>query len=145
MSDISSWYNVARDISFRPEHHGLYGFQENEVAEVLERIGEECGLAVTQVEETLAIMRTFYNGYRFSYAAGLLLYNPTLALYFLDEYRCDCAYPREILDNYLAMDRNRIEYVARLPHGNGLVTKALDPDRRICQSLRRRGHVDCHP
>ncbi|MCB2262666.1 MAG: AAA family ATPase, partial [Candidatus Thiosymbion ectosymbiont of Robbea hypermnestra] len=127
MSDISSGYNVAKDISFRPEYHDLCGFQDSEVAAVLENIGAECGLAATQVAEAHAMMRTFYNGYRFGYAQGPLLYNPTLALYFLDEYQRDCAYPREILDDNLAMDRNRIDYIARLPHGDELITQALDP------------------
>jgi len=129
MSDISSGYNVARDISFRPEYHDLCGFHASEVAGVLERIGEECGLAATQVEEARAMMRTFYNGYCFGYGGdgSPLVYNPTLALYFFQNYQADCVYPREVLDDNLAMDRNRIEYIARLPHGDELITKALDP------------------
>lgn len=143
MSDISSGYNVAKDISFRPEYHDLCGFHAGEVAGVLGEIGEECGLADTQVAEALAMMRTFYNGYRFGYAAGPLLYNPTLALYFLDEYRRDCAYPRKILDDNLAMDRNRIEYIARLPHGNELVTRTLDPtDSILIDELANRFGVE---
>ncbi|WP_089729330.1 AAA family ATPase [Candidatus Thiosymbion oneisti] len=143
MSDISSGYNVARDISFRPEYHDLCGFHASEVAGVLEEIGEECGLAATQVEEARAVMRTFYNGYRFGYTAGHLLYNPTLALYFLDEYRRDCAYPRKILDDNLAMDRNRIEYIARLPHGDELITKVLDPtDSILIDELANRFGVE---
>ena len=127
MSDISSGYNVARDISLRQQYHDLCGFHESEVAGALEAIGKECGLASTQVAEALAMMRTFYNGYRFGYGDGPLLYNPTLALYFLQNYREECAYPRAILDSNLAMDRNRIEYIAALPHGNELITRALDP------------------
>lgn len=101
------------------------------MAGLLERIGQECGLTNTQVAEALAMMRTFYNGYHFGYAAGPLLYNPTLALYFLDEYWRDCAYPRKILDDNLAMDRNCIEYIARLPHGNelGLPGPSIPPTR----------------
>jgi hypothetical protein len=33
-----------------------------------------------------------------------------------------------MLDNNLAMDRNRIEYVGRLPHGQALVDAALEPE-----------------
>uniref|UniRef100_UPI000AA67853 AAA family ATPase n=1 Tax=Candidatus Thiosymbion oneisti TaxID=589554 RepID=UPI000AA67853 len=127
MNDISSGYNVVKNISLRPEYHDLCGFHESEVAGALEKIGEECGLAEAQVAEALVMMRTFYNGYRFGYGDGPLLYNPTLALYFFDEYSRDCAYPRAILDSNLAMDRNRIEYIAALPHGDELVTRALDP------------------
>ena len=35
-------------------------------------------------------------------------------------------YPEQLLDDNLAMDRNRIHYVARLPHGAALVTAALN-------------------
>nr|VFJ49371.1 MAG: PD-(D/E)XK nuclease superfamily protein [Candidatus Kentron sp. DK] len=127
MSDISSGYNVVKDISLRQEYHDLCGFHESEVADALEKIGAQCRLAENDLTEALFMMRTFYNGYRFGYGDGPLLYNPTLALYFLDEYLRDCAYPRKILDSNLAMDRNRIEYIASLPHGNDLITKALDP------------------
>ena len=131
MSDISSGYNVSKDISPRPGYHDLCGFHESEVAGALEKIGEECGLSDAQVREALEMMRTFYNGYRFGYGDKSLVYNPTLALYFLDNYQIDCAYPRDILDDNLAMDRNRIEYIARLPHGNELITRALDPSKPL--------------
>jgi len=89
------------------------------------------------------MMRTFYNGYRFGYAAGPLLYNPTLALYFLNEYRRDCASPRKLLDDNLAMDRNRIDYIARLPRGGALVAKALDPtDPILINELANRFGVE---
>ena len=127
MSDISSGYNVAKDISLRPRYHDLCGFHEREVAEALEKIGEECGLPKDQTAEALAMMRTFYNGYRFGYGDDPLVYNPTLALYFFDNYQEECAYPRKILDTNLAMDRNRIEYIARMPHGNELIARILNP------------------
>ena len=86
-------------------------------------------------------MRTFYNGYCFSSkrppsTRDALIYNPTLALYFLGELARYCEYPERILDSNLAMDRNRIHFVAGLPHGERLVTKALaanetNPDEDI--------------
>ena len=127
MSDISSGYNVAKDISPRRRYHDLCGFHETEIAEALARIVAECGLPETQVREALSMMRAFYNGYRFGYGDDPLVYNPTLALYFFDNYQEECVYPRKILDTNLAMDRNRIEYIARMPHGNELITRVLDP------------------
>nr|VFK11979.1 MAG: PD-(D/E)XK nuclease superfamily protein [Candidatus Kentron sp. LPFa] len=127
MSDISSGYNVARDISLLSEYHDLCGFHESEVAWALAKIGKACDLPEAQTREALSMMRTFYNGYRFGNADAPLLYNPTLALYFFLNYRDECAYPRQILDDNLAMDRNRIEYIARLPHGNELIARILDP------------------
>jgi hypothetical protein len=78
-----------------------------------------------QTEDALGLMRTFYNGYRFSPRSEELVYNPTLAFYFLKALAQDCEYPDKMLDENLAMDRNRIYYVAVLPHGQTLVTQAL--------------------
>jgi hypothetical protein len=71
-------------------------------------------------------MRDFYNGYRFSPQREERVYNPTLALYFLKRLAEDGVYPDRLLDVNLAMDRNRIQYVARLPHGEALVNAALN-------------------
>nr|VFK52281.1 MAG: Predicted AAA-ATPase [Candidatus Kentron sp. TUN]VFK52488.1 MAG: Predicted AAA-ATPase [Candidatus Kentron sp. TUN] len=144
MSDISSGYNVSKDISLRRQYHDLCGFHETEIAATLARIGTECNLPEGQVQEALSMMRTFYNGYRFGYGDDSLLYNPTLALYFFDNYQEECAYPREILDGNLAMDRNRIEYIARLPHGQELIAKILDPTEppKIDQLLKSFGVQD---
>jgi hypothetical protein len=51
-----------------------------------------------------------------------------LALYFLKRLADDGEYPAKLLDDNLAMDRNRIQYVARLPHGQTVVTQALAAD-----------------
>ncbi|MCK7496702.1 MAG: hypothetical protein MZW92_41685 [Comamonadaceae bacterium] len=76
------------------------------------------------------------------------LYNPTLALYFLKHLARHGEYPARLLDDNLAMDRNRIQYVARLPHGEALVNGALNPDRTpdgraTGQPLRGAGHAGC--
>jgi hypothetical protein len=127
MADITSGYNVVKDISLQPELADLCGFHETEIAAVLQQIIADCKLPAAQVDEALAMMRTFYNGYRFSPSPDVeAIYNPTLALYFFEHLAERCAYPRRMLDNNLAMDRNRIDYIARLPHGKTLVKAALN-------------------
>lgn len=126
MSDISSAYNVAKNISLRPEYHDLCGFHEEEIATVLQQVGSDCSLTQEQIAEALEMMRTFYNGYCFHGEMGNLVYNPTLALYFLDNFSRDCEYPLEMLDSNLSMDRNRIKYIASLPHGREIVAQAMD-------------------
>lgn len=112
MSDVSSGYNVAKNITLRPEYAGLCGFDEAEIAAVLDRIAVECELSQDKADEALEMMRVFYNGYRFNIKQSERVYNPTSALYFFDIFKRDCAYPEQILDDNLAMDRNRIRYVA---------------------------------
>ena len=76
-------------------------------------------------------MRTFYNGYRFSEDATESLYNPTLSLYFLKALQQQGQYPRRMLDENLAMDRNKLLYIARLPQGEDLLIEALSGDDRV--------------
>jgi hypothetical protein len=89
-------------------------------------------------------MRTFYNGYGFSTKARERLYNPTLSLYFLKHLQTEGEYPERLLDENLAMDRNKLVYISHLPHGEELLIQALDGDKGVVipQLARRFGVQD---
>jgi hypothetical protein len=76
-------------------------------------------------------MRTFYNGYGFSTKARERLYNPTLSLYFLKQLQTEGEYPERLLDENLAMDRNKLVYISHLPHGEELLIQALDGEKGV--------------
>jgi hypothetical protein len=126
MSDLTSGYNVARNIYLLPAFNDLCGFQETEIAAVLRQIVAECGWPEPRAADALEIMRTFYNGYCFTPGEERLVYNPTLALYFMNYFREECRYPRQMLDSNLAMDRDKLAYIARLPGGEQLILDALN-------------------
>ena len=126
LSDITSGFNVAKNISLWPQFNDLCGFWESEVAAALTQVGGQCQLSAAKVQEALTIMRTFYDGYSFYYEAAPNLYNPTLALYFLDYLEQNCRYPRQILDSNMRMDSNKIAYIAQLPQGAQVVEQALN-------------------
>lgn len=139
LADITSGYNVVQDISVDPDFADLCGFHEEEVRATLERIAATCGQPPAQADEALEIMRAYYNGYSFSlgHAPGGI-YNPTLALYFFKHLAKNCRYPDEMLDSNLAMDRSRIQYVARLPHGQALLNEALAQRPIVLSRLENR-------
>ncbi|HRY15436.1 MAG: AAA family ATPase [Candidatus Competibacteraceae bacterium] len=126
LSDITSGYNVAEDLSTHSALHDLCGFTETELNEALNAVGTAHHLEPERITAALGLMQDFYNGYRFTLRREERLYNPTLVLYFLKRLAEDGAYPERLLDDNLAMDRNRIHYVARLPHGETLVNQALN-------------------
>jgi hypothetical protein len=126
---MTSGYNVGEDIYLRPQFNDLCGFTEAEVAAVLRRLASESG--DWSPEGALATMRTFYNGYRFSEEATESLYNPTLSLYFLKALEQQGGYPRRMLDENLAMDRNKLIYIAQLAGGEALLIGALAGDDRV--------------
>ena len=142
MSDMTSGYNVGENIYLDAPFNDLCGFTESEIATVL------AGMAADGVTwspaEALDTMRTFYNGYRFSTRATTSLYNPTLSLYFLKSLQSDGNYPEPMLDENLAMDRNKLTYIARLPHGEDLLIAALSGDDQVVipQLARRFGVED---
>ncbi len=149
LSDMTSGYNVGKNIYLEPDFNDLCGFTEAEVERVLAQLasqgrpaggsrdgrqdGRQDGRrgADWSPTEALTTMRTFYNGYRFSEEAGERLYNPTLSLYFFDALYRHGQYPRRMLDENLAMDRNKLRYIARLPHGEDLLIDALSGDDRV--------------
>ena len=144
LSDMTSGYNVAEDLSLRPRLHDLCGFTETELRTALAAVVAAHGLDTAQVDTALNLMRDFYNGYRFTSQREERVYNPTLALYFLKRLAEDGVFPERLLDDNLAMDRNRIQYVARLPHGERLVNQALNEREplAVAQLVNRFGVQD---
>ena len=89
-------------------------------------------MSETEWQAALTIMRQFYNGYCFDEEQPeQLIYNPTLAIYFLDHLSRRCQYPKNLLDHNLAMDRNRLNYMAQLPHGREVIENALDESQPL--------------
>ena len=126
LADLSSGYNVAKDISQRAQCLDLCGFTGDEVRAMLEAVADEIALPADQRLEALETMQRFYNGYRFDSRQNHPVYNPTLVLYFLEYLQQNGRFPERLLDVNLAMDRNRIEYIASLPHGDSVIAAALN-------------------
>nr|VFK58101.1 MAG: Predicted AAA-ATPase [Candidatus Kentron sp. UNK]VFK68247.1 MAG: Predicted AAA-ATPase [Candidatus Kentron sp. UNK] len=125
MSDLTSAYNVAKNIYLDDRFNTLCGFRETEIAEMTATIAGECQLPEARAFDAVSMMRTFYNGYRFSRRAEEQVYNPTLVLYFLEVFQRECRHPDELLDHNLAMDRGKMRYIAGLPLGRELIFEAL--------------------
>jgi hypothetical protein len=124
-NDLTSGFNIVENISLEPDLHAMCGFTEAEVTEMLSHVAEVCHLTSQQTDEALLLLRTFYNGYRFSLIEDIRLYNPTLTFYFLKYLQTHCAYPQDMLDANLATDRQKIAYVSQIPHGDEVIMTAL--------------------
>jgi hypothetical protein len=134
LSDVSSGYNVAENIYLNPEFHDLCGFTETEISQALVEVVAGCGLPASEAGEALRQMRVYYNGYCFTDAPVDLIYNPTLALYFLKHYQRKCKAPADLLDKNLAMDGEKLSYIAGLPRGADIIVKALEDDAELAVS-----------
>ena len=134
MSDITSGYNIAENIYLNPVFNTLCGFVHPEVEKVVQCAADACGMTESDVFETTEMMRTWYNGYRFSVDVTEVVYNPTLTLYFIKTFYSACAYPREMLDSNLAMDAGKLEYISQIPKGGQLLLNLMRENRQTTAS-----------
>ncbi len=121
MSDLTSGMNVAKNVYLEPEVSSLCGFTGSEVRELLERLQAENGEPPFSAPDALAMLRDWYNGYRFALGVPEAVYNPTLVLYFLESLQRTGSYPRQMFDANLAADDDKLEYVARAATGQDAV------------------------
>jgi len=141
MSDITSGYNIAENIYLEAEFNDLCGFHFEELESVVLQIASDCDLGQSEIADALGLLKTYYNGYSFSFALPetprsaskipAQVYNPTLSLYFLKKFQKTCSFPRNMLDSNLAVDSAKLEFVANLPKGQKLLLDLVERDREV--------------
>ena len=107
MDGVTGGFNIGTNISLRPEFNEMLGFTEGEVRATLETY-RKAGAIREEVDEALATMREWYDGYRFAETAGEDLYNTDMVLYHLNE-SIALGHPAE-----RPIDRNVREHYGRL-------------------------------
>ena len=110
MDDVTSGFNIGRNISLRPEFNDLLGFTEEEVRQLLE-LYRDHGVFNQDVEAALDIMREWYNGYRFAKRAQGDLYNTDMVLYFLNESMPNKSMPDELIDTNVRIDYDKLRHL----------------------------------
>ena len=121
LHDISSGFNIAKNIYFQAEFNDLCGFSEAEVSAMLQLVVTDRQLPESQFVEALGLMRAYYNGSLFSDEGGEQIYNPTSTFHFLQYLQRTGRYPRKMLDSNLAPDHSKLAYVASLPKGEEVI------------------------
>jgi hypothetical protein len=131
LSDITSGYNIAADIYLEPEFNDLCGFREQELGNAVTTIVQQCEYQPEKAEEAMNTARTWYNGYMFTPVQGERVYNPTLSLYFLQQFQKTCTFPRNMLDANLAADEAKLAYIAQLPQGRQLLIDLARQEQEV--------------
>ncbi len=131
MSDITSGYNIARNIYLDPVYNNLCGFDEEEIEQAIKAITSECEFSEKDAADALHLMRIYYNGYTFAPGAKEFVYNPTLAIYFMEAFFRTCKYPREMLDANLAADEAKLQYISQIPKGRELLLDLMKDNNQL--------------
>ena len=110
MDDVTSGFNIGRNISLNRRFAEMLGFTEAEVRGLLEMYRDR-GALDQDMDEALGIMREWYNGYRFSEDAGASMYNTDMVLCYLGESIPNQPAPRRPIDENVRIDYGKLRHL----------------------------------
>jgi Predicted AAA-ATPase/PD-(D/E)XK nuclease superfamily len=110
LDSMTSGFNIGTNLSLFEQFHAMMGFEEAEVRLILKQIGTK----KSNLPQTIADLRGWYNGYLFNIDAKKKVYNPDMVLYFALRYQLNNKYPDELLDPNIASDYSKIRNVFKI-------------------------------
>ncbi len=116
MDDVTSGFNIGRNISLHPGFNELLGFTSGEVASLLDYYLSMPPDRYTKAshfstETLLDLMTEWYDQYRFSADAEATLFNPDMVLYFVKNLLELGKYPREMIDQNVRIDYGKLRHL----------------------------------
>ncbi len=108
MDDVTSGFNIGRNISLNPIFNELLGFTRKQVAEILDYYGKQGAEAL---EGTLELAGEWYGNYRFSKGDAEPMYNPDMILYFVQNLKDLGCYPEYMIDQNVRTDYTKLRHL----------------------------------
>ena len=133
MDDVTSGFNIGKNISLHPDFNEMVGFTEAEVRRLVETY-RDLGVFNQEVATAMGIMGQWYNGYRFAKAAETDLYNTDMVLYYLDNSIPNREVPDELIDTNVRIDYGKLRHllvVGRQPNGNFDLLRDVIGEQRV--------------
>ena len=116
LDDVTSGFNIGKNISLLPEFNAALGFTEAEVRGLLQTYREAGALALDE-ETALNVMREWYDGYRFAEDAKETVYNTDMVLYFLDAAMPNKPMPNKLIDVNVRIDYGKLRHLLTVSRG----------------------------
>ena len=110
MDDVTSGFNIGKNISLEPDFNEMVGFTEAEVRRLVETYRDH-GVFNQGVDTAMGVMGEWYNGYRFATAADTDLYNTDMVLYYLDESMPNRDVPEYLIDTNVRIDYGKLRHL----------------------------------
>ena len=120
LDDVTSGFNIGRNVSLHSDFNELLGFTEPEVLGLL-RMYRDHGVFSQDVDAAMGVMREWYDGYRFAASADTDVYNTDMVLYYLNESMPNRAVPDNLIDLNVRIDYGKLRHllvVGRRLNGN---------------------------
>lgn len=109
MDEIASGFNIVTFLTLRPAFDQMVGFTQAEVNDLLDKVYADYGFDTATRGEVEGLIRNHYNGYRIASPDSETLYNPTILLFFLDQFCSSGIPPRNLTDVNVKTDLDWIK------------------------------------
>ena len=110
MDDVTSGFNIGRNVTLKPQFNDVLGFTEPEVRGLLE-LYRDRGAFNQDVDAALDVMREWYNGYRFAKTVPGDLYNTDMVLHYLTESIPNEPMPDDLIDPNVRIDYTKLRHL----------------------------------
>ncbi len=110
MDDVTSGFNIGDNLTLEPEFNELLGFNEEEVAAILQYY-REAGYLTPHAAASEQLVRSFYGGYRFAQQAETYLYNADMVWHFIKQAGRRGGIPENLIDNNVRTDYNKLRHL----------------------------------
>ncbi|MCI0470104.1 MAG: ATP-binding protein, partial [Candidatus Aminicenantes bacterium] len=108
--DVTSGYNIGKDVSLEPALNRMLGFTRDDVVEMIEYYRSN-GRIDHSTDYLLGIMTEWYGNYRFSEDDETRLFNSDMILYFLDKYLSREKLPDDLIDRNVRIDYGKLRHL----------------------------------
>ena len=116
LDDVTSGFNIGKNISLLPEFNAALGFTEAEVRGLLQTYRKAGALGLDE-NVALDVMREWYDGYRFARGAEETVYNTDMVLYFLDAAMPNKPMPDDLIDVNVRIDYGKLRHLLTVSRG----------------------------
>jgi hypothetical protein len=125
MDDVTSGYNIGKNVSLEPNFNRMLGFTQDDVIEMIDYYRAN-GLVKHSTDYLVEIMTQWYGDYLFSRKDDVRLFNSDMVLYFLDNYMPGKELPDDMIDRNVRIDYGKLRHLiivdrdkTRRPVSNG--------------------------
>ena len=110
MDDVTSGFNIATNVSLMPEFNELLGFTAAEVRAILQTYRDHDVLD-QDVDEAMAVMAEWYDGYRFAKRVQQTVYNTDMVLYYVKASVPGRGKPDDLIDANVRIDYGKLRHL----------------------------------
>lgn len=128
LSDVTSGYNIGKNISMRSSFNSLVGFTETEFRQMLEYYRDVTGVFNHSIDQLIEITKPWYDNNCFSEDAinQERMYNSDMALFFVDSYiQKGGQIPEKMVDTNITSDYNKMAKLIRFEKNFGEKTSLI--------------------